>query len=123
MTSFDWTRFLDLAKELAARPAEANQRSAVSRAYYAAFHEARRYLMRTRADLHVPRDGSAHQMVWNALKEGLREEKGAAMHGERLRRQRIAADYEAGTRDFRVPHGARRAIESAEAVIRSLHRA
>src|SRR6266487_2803711 len=42
--SFDWSEYLDLAEELAgAAPvntpsAEARQRSAISRAYYAAFH-------------------------------------------------------------------------------------
>ena len=38
--SFDWSEYLDLARELA-KFSEAGQRSAISRAYYAAFCTAR----------------------------------------------------------------------------------
>src|SRR4051794_36056323 len=47
--SFDWQHYLDLTKELATKPAgssniEARLRSAISRAYYTAYHIAQDYL-------------------------------------------------------------------------------
>lgn len=47
--SFDWQHYLDLAKELLTKPAgssnvEARLRSAISRAYYTAYHIAQDYL-------------------------------------------------------------------------------
>ena len=47
--NFDWSEYLNLAQELAGRPTslsneEARLRSAISRAYYAAFCKARNHL-------------------------------------------------------------------------------
>jgi hypothetical protein len=45
---FDWSRYLDLADELARRVSdEAAERSAISRAYYAAFGMSRRHLVQS----------------------------------------------------------------------------
>ena len=63
--AFDWSSYLDLADELAAFTEEAAQRSAISRAYYAALGKAREFL---------EHDGRAftsteniHYLVWQAL--------------------------------------------------------
>ncbi len=55
----NWRDFLLVANRLTAGATEADWRTAVSRAYYAAFHVARRLL----ADLkfNVPRADRAHQ--------------------------------------------------------------
>ena len=42
--AFDWTEYLTLAQELVQREEEACLRSAISRAYYAAFGKARERL-------------------------------------------------------------------------------
>ena len=57
--------FLDLAKKWVAEPTEAEWRCAVSRAYYATFHQARQYL----SDLGfvVPRADQAHAYLWRRL--------------------------------------------------------
>ena len=59
---FDWTGFLDLAEELAFRGNdEAAHRSAISRAYYAAFHSGRAYL--EHHDIEISRSGGAHRQI------------------------------------------------------------
>jgi hypothetical protein len=67
--SFDWAEYLSLAESLGGAPisgppvgAEAQQRSCVSRAYYAAFILARNHL-RDVDRIPVPQSGSAHGFV------------------------------------------------------------
>jgi len=60
----DETGFLDVANDLSTGPAEAHWRSAISRAYYAAFHKARRLLQQSgftvpRAEQAMPTSGFA----------------------------------------------------------------
>ncbi len=90
---FDWVQYLELADELAERrDNEAALRSAVSRAYYAAFCKSRQTL-RDQGFI-VPRRG-AHQFVWEKYQnhsEKSRRRLGA--HGERLKKYREDADYE-----------------------------
>lgn len=57
--------FLAVADALAAGPTEAEWRSAVSRAYYAAFHTAREFLTRLR--FRVPAGEQAHAYLWLRL--------------------------------------------------------
>jgi uncharacterized protein (UPF0332 family) len=120
MMPFDWNHFLNVAKTLAKAPDEASQRSAISRAYYAAFHTAKRYLTHAKTDLHIPRHGDAHDFVWVALQEGSCQEMSAGAHGFRLKKQRKIADYDFDSRPLRLPQGAQRAVETAEFIIRSL---
>ena len=42
---FDWTEYARLAEELGTRPDEASLRTAISRAYYSVYHQARDYLL------------------------------------------------------------------------------
>jgi len=65
--SFDWSEYLNLAKELvgqASTPAnqEAKLRAAISRAYYAAFLNAQNYL-RDKEGHSIPTTGDAHGYV------------------------------------------------------------
>lgn len=57
--------FLTVATLLAARATEADWRSAVSRAYYAAFHSAREFLTLLR--FRVPAGEQAHAYLWLRL--------------------------------------------------------
>jgi uncharacterized protein (UPF0332 family) len=92
--------FLDLAATLTASDAEASQRSAVSRAYYGAFHAARQLLVD--AGLSVPPTGEAHRKIQLCLKES-RDDIGkeAANDLEALRVYRNAADYDLRDPRFR----------------------
>ena len=91
---FDWAEYLILAEELALRrDNEAALRSAVSRAYYAAFCKARNRLRQEGVD--IPKTGAAHAIVWSTYREAtevLHRQIGNA--GDRLRRSRNKADYD-----------------------------
>ena len=97
--SFDWAEYLALAQELAGRETtpptqEARLRSAVSRAYYAAFCKARNHLRDEEASA-IPATGEAHRVVWEQFKgssDRVRKEIGT--NGDRLREDRRKADYE-----------------------------
>jgi uncharacterized protein (UPF0332 family) len=116
--AFDWPDYLDLARRLAQADEEASQRSAISRAYYAAFHVARRHVERAHPEVALPRHGAVHDVVWTTLEQGRREERAAAHGGKRLRQKRTLADYQLAGLSF--PNDARQALAWAEAVIRSL---
>ena len=65
--SFDWSQYLNVAKQLAGHattPAnqEARLRAAISRAYYGAFIKARNHL-RDREGYLIPTTGEAHRYV------------------------------------------------------------
>jgi uncharacterized protein (UPF0332 family) len=85
--------FLTLAERWVNGAGEAEWRSAVSRAYYAAFHEARELLR----DLgfRVPRGDQAHAYLWMRLSNcGDPQVQLAGSELNRLRRDRNRADYD-----------------------------
>ncbi len=96
--SFDWSEYLNVAKELAGittTPAnqEAKLRAAISRAYYAAFIKARNYL-RDQEGHSIPKTSDAHKYVRNQFElssDPIR--KTVAEKLARLREFRGQADY------------------------------
>jgi uncharacterized protein (UPF0332 family) len=89
----NWRDFLALAAQLAADATEAGWRSAVSRAYYAAFHTARRLL--TELSFTVPRADRAHQyLVFRLSNCGESTAEQAGRDLDTLRRLRNRADYD-----------------------------
>lgn len=90
--SFDWTTYLVLAKELASKTTEENQRSAISRAYYAVFGFTVRHL-RNRGFV-FPATGEVHTLVWQKLQNSRRDCKRLGIIGDRLRKRRTKADYD-----------------------------
>lgn len=91
---FDWSTYLNLAKQLAGTTDEASQRSAVSRSYYSVFCSARNFL-RDQENVQIPSGGRAHKYVWDYFERSpdiQRREIGQV--GHRLRRARGTADYE-----------------------------
>src|SRR5712692_7297367 len=86
--------FLTLAAALATSSTEAEWRSAVSRAYYAAFHVACELLR----DLGftVPRAERAHAYLWLRLaNSGHPDVRNAGLDLSQLRQERNRADYDA----------------------------
>jgi uncharacterized protein (UPF0332 family) len=84
--------FLDVADELAGGPHEGHWRSAVSRAYYSAFHAARALLRR--CGFHVPRDDKAHAYLRMRLTNGGHPDvEQAGIWLDDLRTVRNQADY------------------------------
>ena len=89
--------FLAVAQRLLTEPDEASWRTAVSRAYYAAFHAGREFFVGIR--FQVPHSERAHAYLWLRLqncKDGLLKTAGSDLHD--LREKRNKADY-----DFRLP--------------------
>jgi uncharacterized protein (UPF0332 family) len=109
--------FLVLANRLAAEATEADWRTAVSRAYYAAFHVARHLFVALQFT--VPRADRAHQYLVFRLSncgEAAVEQAGRSL--ETLRRLRNRADY-----DETPPltkHQATAAVQLAESIIHAL---
>jgi len=88
---FDWQQYLTLAQELRTRRDEAALRSAISRAYYAAFCTAlcRLYPDGTRTFV---RD--SHASLWNEYKDRQgRAFNHIGQRGDRIRKDRQSADY------------------------------
>ncbi len=109
--------FLDTARHLAGRSSEADRRSAVSRAYYAAFHVARDLLAALR--FRTPRADRAHNYLYVRLNNsGERRVEDAAYRLDNLRGVRNQADYDLH-RPLR-PNAAADAVADAEFVIQIL---
>ncbi|HEY8506037.1 MAG TPA: HEPN domain-containing protein [Gemmataceae bacterium] len=109
--------FLALASRLAAGSAEAEWRTAVSRAYYAAFHAARRLL--SELGFRVPRADRAHSYLFLRLQncgEPAVQQAGIAL--THLRQTRNHADYDLH-RSFTQP-SARDQVQISERILLSL---
>jgi uncharacterized protein (UPF0332 family) len=109
--------FLTLARALARGATEAERRTAVSRAYYAAFHVAGDLL----ADLrfNVPQADRAHEFVYRRLNNsGLATVEAAAKRLHELRRRRNEADYDV-RRTFAVGIEAK-SVADADTILRVL---
>lgn len=97
--SFVWREFLDVSRELVAAtdhtaPPEARERSAISRAYYAAFRRALQVFSNL-GEYTPRRDGNDHQALPMTIKsdgEGRRREVGTILYA--MLNERRWADYE-----------------------------
>jgi uncharacterized protein (UPF0332 family) len=100
----DETGFLELADELSTGSRQADWRTAISRAYYAAFHKARSLLRQS--GFRVPNAEQAHAYLWLRLSNsGHPDVSNAGARLNRLRSMRNWADY-----DFDQPLDAAAAI-------------
>jgi uncharacterized protein (UPF0332 family) len=89
----NWRDFLVVASQLGGGATEAEWRSAVSRAYYAAFHVARRLLFDLKFT--IPRADRAHQyLVFRLSNSGEPAIEQAGRDLDTLRRLRNRADYD-----------------------------
>jgi uncharacterized protein (UPF0332 family) len=109
--------FLALAEVWVTGTTEAEWRSAVSRAYYAAFHRARR-LLRDLGFL-VPRADQAHAYLWLRLSNcGDSQVEMAGSDLNTLRRDRNRADYD--VEQTLDQHDARVQVQAARIIIQTL---
>jgi hypothetical protein len=91
----DETGFLELADELSTGSRPADWRTAISRAYYAAFHKARTLLQQ--GSFRVPDAEQAHAYLWLRLSNsGHPDVSNAGKNLYELRRMRNWADYDFG---------------------------
>jgi hypothetical protein len=90
--AFHWAEYLALAKELSQKGGDAAARSAISRAYYAAFNIASRH---RGARFAVATQGGSHAVVWKALtNSGNKDWRTAGNKGKDLLEIRRQADYD-----------------------------
>ncbi len=116
---FDWAAYLTLAEELAKRTGdEAAQRSAVSRAYYAAFGCAAARLREE--GVNIPETGYAHKFAWDTYaKDESLDRLAIGEYGHLLKRKRRHADYK--DRVFRLPEEVSDSIETCRELLRLLY--
>jgi uncharacterized protein (UPF0332 family) len=115
----NWIDYVGLSRTLAAQGLEASERSAVSRAYYAAFNLSRRWL---EVNVEPIPNRGAHERVWKAFSNAEGADAGTRRKWERvgalgggLRTLRNQADYADEVPDLTSEASA--AIDAAEEII------
>jgi uncharacterized protein (UPF0332 family) len=91
---FTWKSYLELAESLKDKvdPTEAELRSAISRAYYAAFHSVKEGKSDIAEKIADKKEG-IHSVFWRELKSLQGKNTALAEKGKRLMESRVAADY------------------------------
>lgn len=92
---FDWNEFLALAQSLATNSDDASIRSAISRAYYSAYNQAR---IRLPADVApIMRDDSSHKQIWDIYGRcSAKAARAVNSKSRKLKGLRVSADYREG---------------------------
>jgi uncharacterized protein (UPF0332 family) len=98
--AFEWEDYLVLAEDLSTDNDEAALRSAVSRAYYAAFNIARDFLS-INGFVVSENKASVHHEVWNEYERRGDTWATVYKYGDALKKQRRDADYILKPRPFR----------------------
>lgn len=88
---FDWDKFRELAEELRQGKTEAMQRTAISRIYYAVYHRAKIFL--ESEGFQFRQFESSHRQIWDEFKDKGRTFAAIGNTGDRLRTNRVKADY------------------------------
>jgi uncharacterized protein (UPF0332 family) len=97
---FDWTEYARLAEELRTRGDEASLRTAISRAYYSVYHQARDYLLAE--GIPLSKSDSSHKVVWNGYRVIGGSCRSVGLNGDRLNDNRTKADYEDEVRNIEL---------------------
>ncbi len=97
--NWNWRHYLTLAEKLSQEEDEACQRSAVSRAYYALYNQAKEWFMSdaSRRQLGLKNDERGHEKLWVEISRLGVEAKLIANNGQMLRMQRNKCDYDKTT--------------------------
>jgi uncharacterized protein (UPF0332 family) len=90
--SFNWGLYLQLAQQLAGSVGEPAHRTAISRAYYSAYHAVDDYLKANNIATDLQR--GSHERVWSVyVKSSQPACKQIGNFGFRLKNARVGADY------------------------------
>lgn len=120
---FEWSEYLRAAKVLVEQfpTDEAMLRSAASRAYYASFNHAKRYVETTDRSVQFSRSGTSHEDVPDYLRGHgrTRFESQAAARLDTLKKLRKWADYQSSSRQ-RLLDEVNHALRAAEQVLTNL---
>lgn len=90
--SFDWSAYREVAETLSQKADEASLRSAISRAYYCAYHLAVGHLSE-HFNFQVSKDKS-HDTVWRTFSTKGRSYGEVWSKGDKLKKLRVDADYD-----------------------------
>lgn len=118
--AFDWSQYLELAKNLSNKTDEASLRTAVSRSYYCAYNLA---LDRAKLNQYRPpadNMGGIHEQLWNLYGRNDTDHdcKYLALWGPRMKRRRVKADYHLNYPN--IQQEAKDAIKDAEQCLAKL---
>lgn len=97
MPAFEWRDYLGLARELATRNEEECKRTAISRAYYAAYRSAHDWYENKHPGTFPAGGNNSHAVVWGAFQD--QKHTGDPRYGlvgalgNRLKHRRVDADY------------------------------
>lgn len=111
--SFNWSSYLALAQQLGGG-GDADRRSAISRAYYYAFHVANDHLKANKVALNMTK--GAHERVWDIFNKSSQvgcQKIGTV--GYRLKAARTDADYTAGKNP--TPNLVQKCIQDAQNIV------
>ena len=114
--------FLDLAQELATSDTEQRRRTAVSRAYYGAYHVALEFVRNCdvivpKHDVHVKLQWCIQQIGEHAARNDIT--KAGSKLGD-LRTERNKADYDLDDGSIAKPANALKAVKRAEQIVASI---
>lgn len=107
---FDWDKYREFAGNLRESEDEAAQRTAISRIYYAVYHRAKTYL--ESEGFQFRQFESSYRQIWDEFKDKGRTFGAIGNTGDRLRANRVKADYVAEIED--VGFLVKRSFELAE---------
>jgi uncharacterized protein (UPF0332 family) len=89
---FDWSAYRTVAETLKDDVDEASQRSAISRAYYCAYHQALNHLAEHH-NFQISEDRPAHDQVWREFSGKGLSYREVWNKGDKLKKLRVDADY------------------------------
>jgi len=89
---FDWSAYRAVAETLKNNADEASQRSAISRAYYCAYHQALNHLSEHHK-FQLSEDKPAHDQVWREFSGKGLSYREIWNKGGKLKKLRVDADY------------------------------
>ena len=110
---------LDIARTLRNMDGPAAKRSAISRAYYFAYHSLRAWLVGE--NIRIRESGGGHEDVTNALWYSKHDHlRGMSRAAQSLRTSRLGADYRLARSEFEAHGNAVAAVEIAEVLMEDL---
>lgn len=118
--TFSWTDFLDLAEELALRTSdEAALRTAISRAYYAAYCTAATHVLTQRLDLKA--SDLNHKLVWRLFQDrSSRLVWSIFDNGMAVLSMRVEADYAVRMKGHTLAVQVRDSLRRTREILRAL---
>ncbi|MGE0130850.1 MAG: hypothetical protein AB7U82_22455 [Blastocatellales bacterium] len=93
---FDWFAYRAVAETLKGDMNEASQRSAISRAYYFAYHQALSHLAEHH-NFQLSEDKPAHDQVWREFSGKGLSYREVWNKGDKLKKLRVDADHRSGS--------------------------